>query len=107
MDSAKLIQILVFSLAAFIVLILVVSGFHFVRAVYGAQLAAQEQRRVLQMAIIAANAAREAHLPQLRQRSGVLVQQPDGTKEIAITVESGRIPGEARSSESPKCLGCA
>jgi len=45
------------------------------------------------MAIAAANAAREASLPQLKQRSGVVVQQPDGTEEIAITVE--RISGEA------------
>ena len=44
---------LVFALAGFIVLIFVISGFHFVRAVYRAQLAAEQQRATLQMAIIA------------------------------------------------------
>jgi len=102
MDSAKLIQILVFALAAFIVLIFIVSGVHFVRAVFSAQMAAQQQRHNLQMAVVAANSARESQYPQLKQRDGVIVQQPDGTQQIAITMD--RISAEANlpACELPK-----
>lgn len=102
MDSAKLIQVLVFAMAGVIVLIIIASGVHFARAVFNAQLAAEQQRRVLQLTLIAANAAREAQFPQLKQRSGVIVQQPDGSEGIAITMERSSTEASSHIDRQPE-----